>query len=333
MMSIALRYTLHLQRIKLLMYKAWEHKIVLRKSIFILLVIFCFTPWVTPPIAMLIGLVTAQVIGNPFMEYNAKTINWLLKVSVVGLGFGMNAFSAIEAGKNGFVLTISSIALTLTLGFLIGKWFGIDKKIAQLISSGTAICGGSAIASVAPIIKAEPKQISIAIGIVFLLNSFALFVFPAIGHFFDLSQYQFGVWSAVAIHDTSSVVGAADIYGQEALEVATTVKLARALWILPVSVIFAIFFKGSSAKVKIPYFIGLFILAIIANTYVEGIQLVSPYIVVMAKKGLTLSLFLVGTSLTDKTLTSIGFRPLVLGILLWLVISVTSLLVIMNTLS
>ncbi len=313
------------------MFKPLADKILIRKVILLILVVFCFTPWVSPAIAMLIGLVTAQVIGNPFMEYNNKVINWLLKISVVGLGFGMNAFSALEAGKNGFFFTVASIALTLSFGFIIGKWFKIDKKISQLISSGTAICGGSAIASVAPIIKADAKQISVSIGIVFLLNSFALFVFPAIGHFFELSQYQFGVWSAVAIHDTSSVVGAADIYGQEALEVATTIKLARALWILPVSIIFAVFFKDTSSKVKIPYFIGLFILAIIANTYVPQIELASPYIVAAAKKGLTLSLFLVGTSLTDKTLTSIGFKPLIQGIVLWLFISIGSLIVIINT--
>lgn len=313
------------------MFEPLVNKILLRKTLFLILVVFCFTPWISPPIAMLMGLVVAQIIGNPFMEFNSKVINWLLKISVVGLGFGMNAFSALEAGKNGFFFTIASIAITLTLGFIVGKWFGIDKKISQLISSGTAICGGSAIASIAPIIKADPKQISIAIGIVFLLNSIALFVFPAIGHFFDLTQYQFGVWSAVAIHDTSSVVGAADIYGQEALEVATTIKLARALWILPVSIIFAVFFKGGTTKVKIPYFIGLFILAIIANTYVPSIQKLSPYIVIAAKKGLTLCLFLVGTSLTDKALTSIGFKPLIQGIILWLFISIASLVVIINT--
>ncbi|NAS31827.1 putative sulfate exporter family transporter [Flavobacteriaceae bacterium R38] len=304
---------------------------LLQKIIFLNLFVLCFMPWISPPMAMLLGLITAQVIGSPFADFNNKAINGLLKISVIGLGFGMNAFSALEAGKNGFFFTITSIAFTFCLGILIGKWFGIDKKITQLISSGTAICGGSAIASVAPIIRASPKQISIAIGIVFLLNSFALFVFPAIGHFFDLSQLQFGIWSAVAIHDTSSVVGAADIYGQEALEVATTVKLARALWILPVSIIFAVFFKGDSAKVKIPYFIGLFVLAMLMNTYIPIVHSLSPYIVIMAKKGLTLSLFLVGTSLTDKTLTSIGLKPFIQGVALWLLISVVSLIVIMNT--
>jgi len=315
------------------MLKSIAENVLLQKAIFFLLIVFCFTSWASPAIAMLVGLVAAQLIGNPFMNYNSKAINWLLKVSVIGLGFGMNAFSALEAGKNGFFFTITSIALTFSLGVIIGKWFGIDKKISQLISSGTAICGGSAIASVAPIIRADAKQISVSIGIVFLLNSFALFIFPAIGHFFELSQYQFGIWSAVAIHDTSSVVGAADIYGQEALEVATTVKLARALWILPVSIIFAVFFRGNSTKIKIPYFIGLFILAMIANTYIPEVQIISPSIVILAKKGLTLSLFLVGTSLTDKTLNSIGFKPLVQGIALWLFISIASLIVIMNTVS
>ena len=288
-------------------------------------------PFMSPPIALAVGLIVAQVLKNPFSELSHKTVQWLLKIAVVGLGFGMSVSSALSAGKQGFLFTVASITLTLCLGLLLGKWLGIDKKITQLISSGTAICGGSAIASISPIIKADAKQISIAIGIVFLLNSIALFIFPSIGHFFELSQHQFGLWSAIAIHDTSSVVGAADVYGAQALEVATTVKLARALWILPVSLIFALFAGGSTKNIKIPYFIGLFILAIIANTYIPHINVVSPYIVSGSKIALTLVLFLIGTSLNFSSLKRVGVKPLMLAIGIWSFISILSLIVIIET--
>src|SRR6201999_1640393 len=165
-------------------------------------------------------------------------------VSVIGLGFGMNVHSAIRAGEQGVLFTIASIATTLAFGFLLGRWLKVEQKSSFLISSGTAICGGSAIAAVSPVIKADEKQISVALGCVFILNSIALFVFPVIGHYFNLSQTQFGLWCAIAIHDTSSVVGAASKYGPHALEVATTVKLARALWIIPVALASAFLFKS-----------------------------------------------------------------------------------------
>jgi uncharacterized integral membrane protein (TIGR00698 family) len=255
----------------------------------------------------------------------------LLKISVVGLGFGMNMFSAFRAGEDSFLFTVASITITISLGLLIGKYFGIDKKISQLISCGTAICGGSAISAISPIIKADNKQISISIGIVFLLNSIALFIFPPIGHLLELSQHQFGVWSAIAIHDTSSVVGAAEIYGDKALEVATTVKLARALWIIPVSILFAVFSKAGINKVRVPYFIGLFILAIIANTYIPSLKEFSPYIVIAAKTGLTLTLFLIGSGLTFKSLRDVGAKPILLAVFLWVFISISSLMIIVKT--
>ncbi|WP_373056688.1 YeiH family protein [Zunongwangia sp. H14] len=301
------------------------------KLVFIVIAAFCISPWLSPPLALAIGIVFAQIGKNPFEKYNHKAIQWLLKLAVIGLGFGMSVTSALSAGKEGVYLSIASISLTLLLGLSLGKFFKIDKKIVQLISSGTAICGGSAIAAISPIIRAKPKQISVAVGVVFLLNSVALFIFPEIGHFLGLSQHQFGLWSAIAIHDTSSVVGAAQVYGNEALEIATTVKLARALWILPVSLLFAVFSGGSLKKVKIPYFIGIFILAIIVNTYLPAIHSVAPYIVSVSKSSLTLVLFLIGTTLSFSSMKKVGYKPLVLAIGVWVFISVLSLLIIVKT--
>lgn len=207
----------------------------------------------------------------------------------------------------------------------------LEKKTSLLISSGTAICGGSAIAAISPVIKAEEKQISVALGCVFILNSIALFIFPFIGYYFNLSQTQFGLWCAIAIHDTSSVVGAASKYGTHALEVATTVKLARALWIIPVAFMATFIFKNNSdKKISIPYFIGLFVLAIIANTYIAAITAISPYLIDIAKAGLTLTLFLIGAGLSRKVLFSVGFKPFLQGVTLWITISVAALYAVMH---
>lgn len=306
-------------------------KSVLSKSLFFIGALLCFTSLITPPLALAIGLVVAQIFGNPFPKKSHQTVQWLLKVAVVGLGFGMSVSSALTAGKDGFLFTVASIAATLTLGLLLGKFLGIDRKISQLISSGTAICGGSAIAAISPIIKADAKQISVSIGIVFLLNSIALFIFPELGHFFHLSQHQFGVWSAIAIHDTSSVVGAAAVYGKEALEVATTVKLARALWILPVSVLFVMFSKGDRKSIKIPYFIGLFILAIIMNTYIPFVHQFAGSIVKISKTALTLTLFLIGAGLSFGAIKKVGLKPLFQAVFVWGFISVLSLWIILQT--
>ena len=209
----------------------------------------------------------------------------------------MNVNSALKAGKEGVVFTIISIFGTLILGTILGKLFKIDKKTSHLVSCGTAICGGSAIAAISPVISAEEKQISVALGTIFILNSVALFIFPVIGHYFNLNETQFGLWCAIAIHDTSSVVGAASKYGPHALEVATTVKLARALWIIPVALGTSVLFRNKSSKIKIPYFIGFFIIAMILNTYVPGIPVIAPALVTAAKIGLTLTLFLIGAGL------------------------------------
>ncbi|AJH15810.1 MULTISPECIES: YeiH family protein [Myroides] len=299
------------------------------KVLLVGLALLSLFPFISSAVALVIGIVYAQLFENPYAKQTKKATGLLLKVAVIGLGFGMNVYSAISAGKDGFILTIFSIFLTLALGFLLGKVLKIDKKISYLVSSGTAICGGSAIAAVSPVIKADEKQISVALGIVFILNSVALIIFPPIGHALGLSQVDFGLWSAIAIHDTSSVVGAAAKYGDQALEVATTVKLARALWVIPVAFLSMVFFKNKGGKVKLPYFIGLFVLAMLANSYIPAVQSIGPYIVEASKAALTLTLFLIGTSLSYRTVKSVGFKPLLEGVGLWIFISVTSLLYIM----
>lgn len=302
-----------------------DKSITTREVIFLLAVVLCLSPLISPPIALLMGLIIAQFIGHPYLHLNHKATHILLQVSVVGLGFGMNVTSALKAGKEGILFTIVSIIGTLVIGFFMGKFLKIEKKTSYLISAGTAICGGSAIAAISPVIKAEEKQISVALGTIFILNSAALFLFPFIGHQLNLSQSQFGMWCAIAIHDTSSVVGAASKYGPQALEIATTVKLARALWIIPVAFLSTFIFKNKNSKIKIPYFIGLFVLAMIANTYIPFVQQYNHYLTNIAKAGLTLTLFLIGCGLNRKTISSVGFKPLIQGVILWVIISTAAL--------
>lgn len=302
-----------------------DKSITTREVIFLLAVVLCLSPLISPPIALLMGLIIAQFIGHPYLNLNHKATHILLQVSVVGLGFGMNVTSALKAGKEGILFTIVSIIGTLVIGFFMGKFLKIEKKTSYLISAGTAICGGSAIAAISPVIKAEEKQISVALGTIFILNSVALFLFPFIGHQLNLSQSQFGMWCAIAIHDTSSVVGAASKYGPQALEIATTVKLARALWIIPVAFLSTFIFKNKDSKIKIPYFIGLFVLAMIANTYIPFVQQYNHYLTNFAKAGLTLTLFLIGCGLNRKTISSVGFKPLIQGVILWVIIATAAL--------
>jgi uncharacterized integral membrane protein (TIGR00698 family) len=310
--------------------KTQDRNITTRQLIFIIFLFLCLTPWITPPLALLMGLVIAQFVGHPFLHLNQKATHLLLQISIVGLGFGMNVHSALKAGKQGFLFTIISITGTLALGWLLGKIFKIDKKTFLLVSSGTAICGGSAIAAISPVIQAEEKQISVALGTVFILNSIALFMFPLIGHYFHLSETQFGLWCAIAIHDTSSVVGAASKYGPRALEIATTVKLARALWIIPVSIGAAIIYRNKSTKIKIPWFIGFFIAAMIINTYVPAVRTTAPALVSIGKTGLTLTLFLIGAGLSKKVLKSVGLKTMLQGVILWVVISLSALWTVYN---
>lgn len=282
--------------------------------------------------ALVGGIVFSLLFGNPFKKKSTSFSKILLQISIVGMGFGLNAVTAFEVSKDGFLITVATIALVFSLGFLFNKFFKIEKITALLISSGTAICGGSAIASVSPIVKARNEQISIAIGVVFLLNALALLIFPFIGHFFNLSQYQFGLWAAIAIHDTSSVVGAAQIFGKEALEIATTVKLSRALWIIPVALIISYFHNKStnSPGIKIPVFIVAFIMAtIIATLFPEG-QLVYEPVSVVAQQLLVTTLFLIGSGISLSQIKKVGTKSILYATGLWVVVSVFSLLLILN---
>lgn len=295
---------------------------------FILAAITCLFPFVNGPIALVAGFLFMNLIGHPFQDLNHKAVSWLLKIAVVGLGFGMNIHVTMAVGMDGLGLTAGSIFLVLIVGFFVGKSLKMQRNTTHLISSGTAICGGSAIAAVAPIINASEKDMSVSLGVVFLLNSVALLLFPQIGHLFDLSQHEFGLWSAIAIHDTSSVVGAAHAFGDEALMVATTVKLARALWIIPLSLISVFLFKGKSNSIKIPWFILLFIGAILLNSYFPFPEMIGNSISVSSKSILVLTLFLVGAGLSIEKMKAAGWKPMILGMSLWIMISVLSLFVI-----
>ncbi|RSK51268.1 YeiH family protein [Hymenobacter rigui] len=307
-----------------------NQKVWLSRLVFGLLLVFCLTPWASPPVALALGLVLAQTVGNPFPAFTKQYTAKLLQFSVIGLGFGMNAYSAVQAGRQGILFTVCSIFGTLLLGYVAGRWLKLGRHLTHLISCGTAICGGSAIAAVGPVLRAKDEEMSVALATVFVLNAIALFAFPAIGHAFSLTQQQFGLWCAIAIHDTSSVVGAAAAYGKDALEVATTVKLARALWIIPVALGTAILFKQQDVKVKIPWFILGFIGAMLLNTYLPATHYVGPWLVKSAHIGLTITLFFIGAGLSVRAIKSVGPKPFALGVLLWLVISSVSLYVILH---
>ncbi|MGB5024603.1 MAG: putative sulfate exporter family transporter [Saprospiraceae bacterium] len=302
-----------------------------QRGLFILAAMLCLTPYIQPPVALLIGIICAQTLHHPFPEMNSKIISWLLKSSVIGLGFGINLYQAIQAGKEGFLFTICSISLTILLGWILCRWTNMESKTSYLISCGTAICGGNAIAAISPIINANEKQMSISLGTVFILNAIALLIFPVIGHYLNMSQHQFGLWCAVAIHDTSSVVGAAVKFGNEALQVATTVKLERALFIIPLSVFTILITKQATKKIKFPYFIGLFTVSICIAHYFPQFDKAYTLIVWLAKRGLNLSLFLIGSGLSLETIKSVGPKPFVQGLILWSIISMISLLFIIKT--
>jgi len=305
-------------------------KDIFSKIVYFLIIIVALLGIINSPTALLLGFVYTLVFNNPFKAYSHKAIHYFLKISVVGLGFGMFIKETLETSKEGLSLTIYSILLTVTLGLLLTRVLKLDLKLGHLITSGTAICGGSAIAAISPVIKAKSKTISIALGIVFLLNSIALFVFPTVGHFLDLTQEQFGLWCAIAIHDTSSVVGAALGYGDEALRIATTVKLSRTLWIIPLSIFSMFLFKTKGERIKIPYFIVLFIVAIIINSYHILPEPATSFIVLMAKRLLIITLFLVGSTISITDLKSTGMKPIVLALTLWIFISIFSLIYILN---
>ena len=291
-----------------------------------------YTSFMTPPVALFLGLVYALLCGQAYPKFNKVASKKLLQYAVIGLGFGMNLHASLASGKEGMIFTVVSVVGTMLVGMLIGyKLLKVDKSTSYLISSGTAICGGSAIAAVGPVIKAKDSEMSVALATVFVLNAVALFVFPVLGHWLGLTQQQFGMWAAIAIHDTSSVVGAGAAYGEEALQVATTIKLTRALWIIPLALVTAIIFKNKENKISIPWFILWFVVAILINTYVlPDFPQVGKIISMIARKVLVLIMFFIGASLTRSTLKSIGFKPLIQGVILWLVVGICSLIYIMN---
>ena len=284
--------------------------------------------WCTPPVMLFLGLAYALICGQGYPSLNKKMSKMLLQYSVVGLGFGMNLYESLASGREGMLFTIVSVIGTLAIGMLLGrKILKVDKETSYLISSGTAICGGSAIAAVGSVIKAKPANMSVALAVVFVLNAIALFIFPSIGHWLGLSQQEFGTWAAIAIHDTSSVVGAGAAYGEEALKVATTIKLTRALWIIPLALARSFIFKSQDRKITIPWFILFFIIAILLNTFVlDSIPALGIVISGIARRCLTLTMFFIGASLSTDVLRSVGVKPLIQGILLWIVISIGTLL-------
>ena len=286
--------------------------------------------WVTPPVALFLGLAFALTCGQAFPVFNKKASKYLLQYAVVGLGFGMDLHASLASGKEGMEFTVLSVAGTLLIGWFIGrKCMKINRNTSYLISSGTAICGGSAIAAVGPVLKAKDSEMSVALGTIFILNAIALFLFPAVGHALGMSQEDFGTWAAIAIHDTSSVVGAGAAYGEEALRIATTIKLTRALWIIPVALITSFIFKSKGQRISIPWFIFFFILAMLLNTYLLGSSetgiAIGNAINGFARKILTITLFFIGASLSQNVLKSVGARPLLQGILLWAAISFSTL--------
>lgn len=294
--------------------------------------VFGVSDFITPALALFAGLVFALIFPMPFPKFNKKGSKYLLQASVVGLGFGMNVVTALKSGSEGMMFTIVSVIGVMAFGILIGMWMHLNRKTAYLISSGTAICGGSAIAAVGPVLKADDHEMAVSLGVIFILNAIALFIFPPIGHYFGMTQAQFGTWAAIAIHDTSSVVGAGDAYGAEACQIATLIKCTRALWIIPLAFATMFIFRDKEgSKVSIPWFIFLFVAAMVVNTYCGIPSAVSDTIVYISKKALVVTLFFIGAGLSVGMVKKVGIRPLLLAILLWIIIGVSSFMVVMNT--
>ncbi len=295
------------------------------RYLFPVLAVICLMPQISAAVALLLGVVAALIMGNPYLDFTRKSTSQLLSLSVIGLGAGMNLEVVARVGLHGIAYTIVGIGSTVVLGTLLGKLLKTDRNTSLLVTMGTAICGGSAIAAIAPTIRAKHSEVSVSLGTVFILNALALFIFPAIGHHFHLDENQFGLWSALAIHDTSSVVGATLQYGPHAMEVGTTVKLARALWIVPVTLIIGQIYSVSKTdgeaqpKAKRPWFILGFLLMAALVTWVPSLKESGHLVETVAKRALVLTLFLIGSGLTKETLKSVGARPLIQGVVLWII--------------
>ena len=302
-------------------------KVTNTKNIFFVGLVIAASGLISTPLALLAGLIYGLSFAHPYHIDAKKLSAFLLQASIVGLGFGMNLHEVVRAGRSGFAYTALSISFAMLLGLGIGRLFKVQHIPSLLISTGTAICGGSAIAAVGPVVNAGEEEMAVSLGTIFMLNSVALFLFPLIGYALHLTQSQFGLWSALAIHDTSSVVGATAKYGPQALMIGTTIKLARALWIVPVAFALAIF-KKSKSRIKWPWFILFFCLAAVASTYLPVFGAVYPKLSALGKTGLTVTLFLIGTGISKSTLKQVGVRPPLQGLLLWAIVAVTSIVLI-----
>ncbi|MEM6781618.1 MAG: putative sulfate exporter family transporter [Pseudomonadota bacterium] len=310
----------------------------MNKATFIICALACLLPFVSGAIALTAGILFVLLFGNPFSDITPKITPQLLAVCIVGLGAGMNLSVILDSGISGIVYTVTSIGFAMGLGLALGRLFQVGRNITTLISFGSAICGGSAIAAAAPVLKAKDHEISIALGVVFILNALALFIFPVIGNWLGLSQNQFGLWAAIAIHDTSSVVGASMAYGHEAMEVAVTVKMVRALWILPLVLALAFIISyqnvekdadGEKAKMKVPWFIPGFVIAACLVTFFPALESTGYAIAALAEQLMVLTLFLIGTALSRQSLQEMGMMPFLYGAVLWVIISITVLVAVM----
>jgi uncharacterized integral membrane protein (TIGR00698 family) len=303
----------------------WE----MNRHLFLVGIIVAASGLISPPVALLAGLVYGLMLVHPFSTESKLLTKFLLQASVVALGFGMNLHQVVQAGRDGLLYTAVSISAVMIIGLALGYFIRVGKISSYLISVGTAICGGSAIAAVGPITRASDEEMAVGLGTVFVLNSIALLLFPAIGHAIHMTQTQFGLWSALAIHDTSSVVGATAKYGATALAVGTTIKLTRALWIIPVSMVTAITVK-SRTRIQLPWFIALFFLAAVLNTMIPSLSRVSQALDHLGIVGLTVTLFLIGTGLSRETIRQVGVRPLLQGVALWIIVATCTLALIFS---
>ncbi|MFA8451465.1 MAG: YeiH family protein [Bacteroidales bacterium] len=306
-----------------------KKKDIVLKKVYLGLIFCCFLPFVSPAIGLLVGIVLSLAgfrVDKTLGEYTSL----ILKVSVVLLGFGMSLEQVIQASHNGFIETTISVVCVMLIGIMLGKLFRVESKVALLIATGTAICGGSAIAAIAPIVNSKNYQSSFALVVVFILNAIALFIFPVLGKYLHLSQEVFGNWAAIAIHDTSSVVGAGAAYGGKALQIATTVKLIRALWIIPLAFVLSFFYKVDACqKFKFPWFILFFVLALIISFYLPSMGDTYQHLNWLGRRGMVVALFLIGANISFKEIQKIGLRSFLLGILLWIIIAVGALIILL----
>ena len=305
----------------------------MKKVLFVVLLVASAFPGVPSAAALAAGLAFALVTGGVFPAFSKKASRILLQAAVVGIGFGMNFNSAIRSGGAGMAMTVVSVVFVMFAGWVLGRMMRVDGKVSYLVSAGTAICGGSAIAAVAPVVKADDSQISVSLGTIFTLNAIALFIFPPIGRILGLTEIQFGEWAAIAIHDTSSVVGAGAAYGAEALQTATLIKCTRALWILPLAFVTTLIMREKGAKVSIPWFIVFFVLAMLLNTFMpqcEAWTACTKTVVALSKQAMCATLFLIGSTLSLSSLRQVGARALLQGVALWGLTAAASLLIVMR---